>query len=73
MFQPGLGSADIERGLLESAARQRGLDRGGERRIVCYLAAVVLAILVLVGVIVVLTMMVANKDHYGHKVDSSDI
>lgn len=72
---PGLGSADIERGLLESAARHRGLDRGGERRIVCYLAAVVLAILVLVGVIVVLTMMVANnnKDHHGHQVDTGDI
>ena len=33
-----------------------------ESKIICYLSAVILAILVLIAVIVVLTMMVANKE-----------
>ena len=39
-----------------------GVDTRRETRIICYLAAVILAILVLVAVIVVLTMMVAHHE-----------
>ena len=39
-----------------------GVDTKRETRIVCYLAAVILAILVLVAVIVDLTMMVAHHE-----------
>ena len=38
------------------------LHGGKESKIICYLAAVILAILVLIAVIVVLTMMVVNKE-----------
>ena len=42
--------------------RHAKVDARKESRIVCYLAAVILAILVLIAVIVVLTMMAANKE-----------
>ena len=38
------------------------MDTRRETRIICYLAAVILAILVMVAVIVVLTMMVAHHE-----------
>jgi hypothetical protein len=41
---------------------------GRDSKIICYLAAVILAILVLIAVIVVLTMMVANKE-MGKEID----
>jgi t-SNARE complex subunit (syntaxin) len=44
------------------------LSGGRESKIICYLAAVILAILVLIAVIVVLTMMVANKE-MGKEID----
>jgi len=60
----GLSLADVERGMFERAHMQPpgGVDTRRETRIICYLAAVILAILVLVAVIVVLTMMVAHHE-----------
>lgn len=51
-----------------SAAKQSELSGQKESKIICYLAAVILAILVLIAVIVVLTMMVANKE-MGKEID----
>ena len=51
-----------------AAGKPRGLSGRKESKIICYLAAVILAILVLIAVIVVLTMMVANKE-MGKEID----
>jgi len=65
----GLSLSDIERGMQSrSAAKQSELSGQKESKIICYLAAVILAILVLIAVIVVLTMMVANKE-MGKEID----
>ena len=60
----GLTLADIEMGMIMRAKHQNEnkVDATREGRIICYLAAVILAILVLVVVIIVLTMMVAGKE-----------
>ena len=51
-----------------AAGKQGGLSGRKESKIICYLAGVILAILVLIAVIVVLTMMVANKE-MGKEID----
>ena len=65
-FHPihNLTHRDIEKAMLDRSNHNNFEfeDSGEESRIICYLASVILAILVLIAVIVTLTMMVTNKE-----------
>jgi len=53
---------DPERGHIVGRYANRSNERNKNARLICYLTGILLAFLVLIGVIVVLTLMVANKE-----------
>ena len=53
---------DIERAQVIGRYTEKSQGRYTNTRVICYLTGILLAFLVLIGVIIVLTLMIANRE-----------